>query len=576
MSSMKKSETSYFLRKVFFYLSIACIFVACAQKKQLTGGDNDDTAPKIQTEKSTKNEQTNFTKQDIKITFDEWVAVKDVLNQVIVTPPLEYQPKIKLKKKTVIFQFDEKEVLRPNATYTINFGEAVKDLTVGNVAEDLRYVFSTGDFLDSLKVSGQVVDALTNEPVKEALVMLYDNLADSVVRTEKPLYFSKTDEQGNFKIENIRADTFKVFALIDADRNYLFNLPTEAYGFLDSTIIINDTVNQNIKIKFFTPNPKLKVTERKDKQFGLYTIAFNQEPTDLYVDWQNVGQQVEYLIEEDTLKVWYFTEQDTSWNIYLSTPNDFTDTLLVKKLDRTEFLEQTMLKVSSTLSSQPIDKNPTKSIKLSFNHPIKDINVDNIYFYEDSTLQLVPAEIKFMDEEPQTIEFNYKFKEDVLYTLEFLDSAFIDIYGNFNKDTVVQEYRVLPLKNFGNYILTIKSLKPGIDYKMKLLFNKENLVEELSFRADSVYNITFNTLPPGTYSLEIIEDENNNGKWDMGNYETKKQAETIHSIPLEELQAFWDKDITIDLEDIKKPTIAPEETPESLLKKEKSEDRNED
>ncbi|MCB0640491.1 MAG: carboxypeptidase regulatory-like domain-containing protein, partial [Phaeodactylibacter sp.] len=108
------------------------------------------------------------------------------------------------KYKTVLFEFDENEELRENATYIINFGDAIKDFTEGNIAP-IRFIFSTGDYIDSLEVKGRVVDAVSGEPVSDVLVMLYDNLNDTVVRTERPFYFSRTDKAGQFKIENVKA-----------------------------------------------------------------------------------------------------------------------------------------------------------------------------------------------------------------------------------------------------------------------------------------------------------------------------------------------------------------------------------
>ncbi|HHS95132.1 MAG TPA: hypothetical protein ENJ45_00970, partial [Phaeodactylibacter sp.] len=187
---------------LFTILSLTWLlfFFGCAQPKAPIGGPKDENPPELIPDKSDANMQTRFDKRSFELTFNEWVQLNDVYNQVVVTPPLKYAPDIKLHRKTLVFTFDEKEQLRSDATYIINFGEAVKDFNEGLPAKNLRFVFSTGDYIDSLSVRGKVVDAFSGEGVKDILVMLYDNSADSVVYTERPFYFTRTQGNGNFKI----------------------------------------------------------------------------------------------------------------------------------------------------------------------------------------------------------------------------------------------------------------------------------------------------------------------------------------------------------------------------------------
>ncbi len=214
----------------------------CANVVAPKGGPKDEKPPRLITEGSTPNMQTNFTKKEIILEFDEWVELNDVFNQIVISPPVERKDyEVKIKKRSIIFKFTETAQLRENATYTINFGEAVRDITERNPVENLRFVFSTGDVIDSLKVSGRLLDVLTGEPVEDAYFMLYENLADSVVRTENPFYFGKTDESGNFLIENVRAGTFKGFGIKRVDQNYKFDNPEEQIGFPDSLIVVGDT-----------------------------------------------------------------------------------------------------------------------------------------------------------------------------------------------------------------------------------------------------------------------------------------------------------------------------------------------
>lgn len=213
---------------ICFAIVLTVLLASCASVTPIPGGPEDTDPPEIVSTKSTPNLQRRFEKQPIRLTFNEWVEVKDIGTQVIVSPPLEFSPDIDLKGKSVYFQFNEEERLRPDATYTINFGESVRDYTEGNPTPNLRFVFSTGDNLDSLSVSGKVEDAFTGEPIPGAMVLLYDQLADTIIRAERPFYFARTNEAGQFRIENVKGGQFRAFALIDNNFNYLYDLPGES------------------------------------------------------------------------------------------------------------------------------------------------------------------------------------------------------------------------------------------------------------------------------------------------------------------------------------------------------------
>jgi len=224
---------------------LALALVSCARQGAPTGGPKDTTPPSVDTLYSTRNYSTRFKPSKIELRFDEWVTLSDAANQIVVSPPLAKRPEVILRGKTVTLAFDPSEQLRDSATYTINFGTAVKDLHEGNSAKDLRFVFSTGDLIDSLRVSGRVADALSGEPVENISVMLYDIAADSVVRKSRPYYFSRTDKSGRFDIRNVKAGRFKVAAIEDADQNLRWDGENEKIAFLDTLLSVQDSA-QNI------------------------------------------------------------------------------------------------------------------------------------------------------------------------------------------------------------------------------------------------------------------------------------------------------------------------------------------
>ena len=198
-------------------LSISCgiigtlgllLFGSCHNQIQLTGGPKDEAPPVLDTTLSTPNNQVRFDKQEITLYFDEYVSVRDPIKQILVTPPLIYAPQVTERLERITFEFDDKEVLKENATYVINFGESIIDYNESNKLENFTMVFSTGDYIDSLSIRGNVIDSKTQQASPEYLVMLYESVYDSVVYKEKPFYFARTDMEGQFEINNLRADTF--------------------------------------------------------------------------------------------------------------------------------------------------------------------------------------------------------------------------------------------------------------------------------------------------------------------------------------------------------------------------------
>jgi len=210
---------------------------SCAQQGSPSGGPRDEDPPMV-LESVPANYSTWFEAKKIQITFDEYIVLENVNQELIVSPPMEEKPEVRLKGKTLIIQFEEE--LKDSTTYTFNFGSAIKDLHEGNKLLNFEYVFSTGEVLDSLSVKGTLKYAKDlTAPTEAVTIMLYEKLLDSLPLKEIPLYVGRSDDSGVFSVNNLKADTFKVFALKDGNYNLLFDLPTEEIGFLDTGLILN-------------------------------------------------------------------------------------------------------------------------------------------------------------------------------------------------------------------------------------------------------------------------------------------------------------------------------------------------
>ncbi len=523
-------------------ISYACIFTACANRGTLSGGVKDITPPGINDEASTENFQTNFQKQDIKIDFDEWVTVTDVFNQVVVSPPLDHKPKISVRKKTVIFEFDEKEVLKKDATYTINFGESVKDFTEGNVVPNLKYVFSTGDYLDSLRFAGTVIDAFTGAPKEGALVMLYDNLADSVVRTERPFYFGKTNKAGKFQINNIKPGTFKVFALEDIDFNYLFNLDNEVIGYMDEYITLPDTNMVAPTITMYEETPDLIRTKIDTSTYGLVKLVFNQSPDNIKIESTPNLENSFYQVERDSVKFWY--NSDIPFDLFV-TRDEYNDTIQINSNKKDAFLKKAKLDLSAKVKkAQNFSINPGRPFTIQFNHPIANVNNDSILLLEDSLQTEVITTFSINPDDQRELIMDYKWHETEPYNFTFKPNALEDIYGLKN-DTIPLKYNALPKRVFGNIILTVNGLDENYDHKIDLLFRGDEVVETVIAKNVATFNITWSSMTAGDYSVQILQDRNQNGKWDPGNYDLKTQPEKRFSKGLEKLRSNWDLDAVI-------------------------------
>lgn len=531
---------------VVMYIILGILW-SCANVGRLSGGEKDEDAPVLIASESTPNFQTNFTERSFELTFDEWIQLSDVFNQVIVSPPLEFRPEVFLKKRTVNFEFNPEEVLREEATYVINFGESIKDLTEGNEAE-MVFVFSTGDYIDSLTVTGQVVEAVSKEPVEDVLFMLYENTADSVFKTERPFYFAKTKDDGRFEVKNVKSGIFKGTALIDQNLNYLFDNPSESIAFLDSTIVVSDSTQPDVTLNLFLEEEPLFLRDDEQEKYGLVKLVYNRYPYEVQLDYDSVGQFVFIEQDFDTTKVWYNMDSTLSWNIYIQ--NDtLIDTILVNPPSKKEFLSKAQLKlVGREPGDAPKNLNPAKPIKLSFNHPLNIFDTTGIFLLEDSLRTRVIPSIEVDSVDQKMMVVSYPWKGDKLYELEIFPNRVMDQYGLVNQDTIRRRYNALSSKEFGNIVLKVIDLKPDTNYVVRLLLD-QNLVEEVTTHGTEVFEKEYKMLVPGIYNVEVIEDIDTNGRWSTGNYDLKRHPERVFYKTLEELRANWDVDAEMSVKE---------------------------
>ena len=530
----------------FFLGVIVLICAQCAQPGRLTGGEKDTNEPVLNTAESTPNLQTNFTKQTIELKFNEFLQIKNTNNEIIISPPLVYNLKTRAKGRSVLVEFDDKEVLRPEATYTINFGESVQDFTEGNKVKDLTFVFSTGNFIDSLSVTGMVTDAITGNPVDKAIVMLYDVMEDSVVSNQLPFYFGRTDDSGSFKINNVKSDTFKVVALLESFTNYKFDNSGESIGFLEDPIIVSDSTKNKIDISIFKEEGKNRIVKADTSQYGRLKLIFSNSPKSATLDYDAPNVSIFREEVKDTLFVWHNTAVTDEWSLSIAV-DSLRDTILIRGVDRDSFIKKNQLYTEKKSTSDIVSINPLRPLKIGFTAPLQSFDTSKIKLYSDSLTTTLPIEVKIDSLDKKNLSISYPWT-DTIYYFRMLPEAITALTGVVYRDTFTQRYKPSSIDGFGDLTINFRDIQPETTYFLELLFKSDNLVESFSVANDTLVVKNITALPAGTYSLRITKDCNNNGRRDSGNYYRKEQPEEQRVTTLEELRAGWEVDTKIDLE----------------------------
>jgi Bacterial Ig-like domain len=534
---MLLKNTIYFLTLIY---SVCCL-AACANRAPLQGGIRDEIAPKPDSLLSTKNFQTNFQKQPIELVFKEWVVLDNAETQIIVSPPLEFPLKTTIKGKTVRLRFDEKEKIRENATYTIQFGNAIKDFTEGNVPKDLRFLFSTGATLDSVSLTGEVVNAFSFEPVENALVMLYENTADSVVRKDRPFYLAKTDKTGQFRLENLKNGKFKAFALIETNGNYKYDSDGEQIAFSDT--LINTAIRKPLNMRMFEGKRKIQVKNNDFSQQNLARILINQSPEGIEIkSLSNVPIVTE--MDKDTLKIWHKTDAKF-WKLLLTKGQSFQDTVTVRASAK-----PTKPKLHAIRVGGGEFQHPTKNTEIAFNYPIDSLMNAKFQLFEDSVRVPVFPKVSLHPTSKRRLVVAHAWREGKRYTLQMPKNAVKDWFGN-TSDSLKIVFGVITRKETGNLNLTLENLNPTKNYILQLINSSNVMVEErpnVSGKATSQQIFSF--LTPDSYKIRVITDENRNNRWDIGDYDLKKQPEPILLQKIEQaIRAGWDVEAQVKIGD---------------------------
>ncbi len=547
----------------------------CAQVVAPSGGPRDEQPPQLDSLHSTPNYQTNFQKQDILLIFDEFIQLNDPYNQIVISPPLSKRPKIEVEKyRRLRLSFDKEEVLHPNTTYTIYFGEAIKDFTEGNPA-DLRFVFSTGDHIDSLAARGRVTDALSGEGVAGVLVMLYEaqHWKDSTVARDLPLYFARTDAQGAYRLENLRRDSFRLFALKDANGNYRFDQSSELIAFSDEPVMSgrdSTGVEPLPELRLFAQTQPLLLLSSEQTGYGLLKLVFNRPPYELEAPrFSPAPASIYRKVEKDSLFIWYHS-RDTSALALLLRGGDFSDTLRVLPKGREAFLKKHTLGFRQMIPvlqeapargktdaerSRPAVSGPVVPVKmhlpqtplfLEFDTPLQRVR-DSLFLWECDSLPLPAGPSVSLDSaDARNLRLEHNWKEGSTYRLTLLPGAVEDMYGAGLPDTVRFAWKIKPKKDLSSLRLKLSFPDSTQTYVLQLK-QGEKLLWEQRVSGKKTWEQYFSVLEPGKYQLVAIEDRNGNGRYDTGDYWKHRQPERMAEKVPEELRPNWEVEVNWEI-----------------------------
>lgn len=592
---MNNSKSLYYI----FIIIAAAVMYSCANIGNPSGGPIDKTPPIFMRSNPTPN-AVNVKDRKIEIFFDEIVTLKDPSTKIIVSPAQTEMPRMSaLGRKVTVELVDS---LLPNTTYTIDFSNSIQDNNEGNAIDNFAFAFSTGSVIDSMRVSGYVLDSRTLEPMQSVVVGLQSNLADSAFHKEKLQRVALTNDRGQFTIRNVSPGSYHIFALKDLDRDYKFGNPTEDIAFLDSIIVPSigsreaaDTVyndlneidtimratrpayfpndillsmfNEDRKSQYLANNlrvdstrisltfaaasdtlPSLSIVGRNDVPDQWYTLERSQT-NDTLTYWIRPP----HLVSADTLIVaTTYLRTDTASNLSWG-----TDTLKFtfqrqkakkkKKNEETDSLEQIRFMELHPLANGT--QEVYAPLLLQTGTPIERYSREAFHLQRklQNDTTFYPAEIKSIALRDSTLSrrdlmLKVDWEPGAAYTLAVDSLAMTDIYGLQTKPLKV-DFNVRKMEEYGNIVFNIPAVRDSAI--VELLDGTEKIVLRAPVKS---HRAELLNLLPGKYYARLFIDRNGNGKYDTGNYDMHLQPEeTVYYPGAINLKKNWDVEQTWDI-----------------------------
>ncbi|MBE8727296.1 Ig-like domain-containing protein [Flavobacterium hungaricum] len=534
------------LKNTFKYISIIILIsmFSCAKRGSITGGAK-DTIPPTLVSSFPKNFSTDFKGNEITLTFDEYIKLKNANKQLIISPPLKYEPLITPLSVSNFIKIEIRDTLSPNTTYSLNFGQSITDNNEGNPLSQFKYVFSTGSHIDSLKLRGIIRDSYEKHVDNFVSVMLYEvneNFKDSTIYKEFPRYITNTlDSLRTFQFENLKEGKYLLVALKDKSSNNKFNPKDDKIGFLKNYITIpNDTVYELELFKETLPTKTFKPIQASGNRILLpYEGKQSYKTTAPKIVLKNNGEAVETVVtqfpKKDSLQIWYKPIKTDSLSLEVE-KDQYKKKYNVRIKDQKKDTLNITAVQNGTLHFRDRFTLETTTPLVKFDKTkIKLVN-------KDSTAVEFTTDYDVFD---QKLYLDFTKEPLQKYNFTFLPGALTDLFEKSN-DTLSYKLNTQDLSDYGNLILNLKNVKrfPIIVE----LTNKKGDVVLASDYSEGKTTLEFNLVQPEVFTVRVIYDDNKNKKYDSGSYLEKRYSEEVFYNQEEfDVRANWDRNETIDL-----------------------------
>jgi len=600
------------LRSLFYLLIFFGIF-ACARVGMPEGGDYDETPPVFLGSDPAPN-ATRYGKNKIALTFDEYLALEKPSETVIITPPQKKAPIIKAVGKKITVEL--RDSLIANTTYTFDFTNGIVDNNEKNALEGFTFAFSTGDVLDSLVISGLLLNAEDLEPLANVMVGIHSDLSDTAFTALPFLRTSQTNEIGQFKIRNVAPGTYRLYALQDANRDFKFDQPGEAIAFCDSLIVPSfeaamrqdtiwkdsltvDTIREIAYTRFLPddvlmlmfkehfPQQYLSKTERLDS--AQLTWTFNESlqempevrllmpeaPADWYVSELSADSKtLTYWLRDSLL---YLRDTIKVETVYFA-----HDTLheYIPQIDTLNFMVKKSKNQQPTATTLRISVSPEgtmevyDTLRITFATPVDQFDRRDVRILQKVDTLWETRDFPLVQDSlnPRIWYVNQAWKYGDVFRIQ-IDSAKIhDIYGKGN-DSVRTEVKIRLEKEYAHLFMQITgNATQGFG---ELLNSSQKVVKKAPLNNGE---IAFYDVKPGQYYVRYIEDANGNGVWDTGLYAERRQAEQVYYYPTSiDLKAFMELEQSWNVSEVplfkQKPLEIVKNKPKEKQQKSRNEER---
>lgn len=524
---MSKNAICFSKQYFKYFIFIIALIYGCASMRNPEGGPVDKTPPKV-LKMEPKNLTTNFNAKKIILTFDEYFNIQNESREFSISPEQERPPILKKDQKKLEITFQDS--LEKNTTYTLNFGNAIVDVNESNILKNLTYAFSTGPLLDSLSISGKVISTLTGKPVLDATVFIIPLSRDSIFGKKKASISTSTDSSGLYSLNNLKKDTYKIYAIKETGGDKIYQQRSDEIGFIKEPIVLTknlDSINLGI---FKELAQEFRVLDRKLNQDGSINIVFNQrlvKPQLTILNNKAIDESklLRFSKTNDSLKMWLQDLTFDSIKVEIKSDGKPLDTVQFNREKKDTYIR--VLQQTDNIEAGVL--NPYRQLKLNFNFPIDKIDLSKIKLTEDT---IPKSNFTFTKDSTNFLSatFNYPWKKKSNYILTLDEGAVTGIFGTKNKP-IRKSIRLGLADEYGSFIFKVQVPDTTKSYILEVLNDKKVVVSSEIITKNRA--ITYSNYRTGSYFTRIIYDENKNGIWDTGSLALGTQPEHIYNHPEE-------------------------------------------